>query len=364
MELLQIVPVLPPVLSGVGDYALLLARELQARHGVRTHFLNADTKGGGAEEHVAPFVADVVKEHSVAAMRRALERARSSSTVLLHYVGHGYAKRGCPFWLVRALEQWKPHSRARLIVLFHEVSGTGPIWTSGFWTSGMQTALARRLAHLGDTLRITTEVAAERVRAMLPDGSQTPVRVLPVFSTLGEPTTLLSYQERSRHLIIFGSAGWRRDAYTRHLPTLRNACWELRMEKVIDIGSPTGARPALGVPFVEAGALPASEASELMQASTVGFFTYPVPHIGKSTIFAAYCAHGLIPVTFAANTANGDENLRPNVHFLALPDDAAGACDNIFSKAIATAANTWYQQHRLEVHAGEIAQAMHGQPPC
>ncbi len=354
-ELLQIVPMLPPAISGIGDYALLLARELQAEHGVETRFLNADPAWRGSEPFVAPFAGNAVEERSAAALLRALERASSCQTVLLHYVGHGYEKRGCPFWLVRAMEQWRLRSRARLIVLFHEVSGKGPIWTSGFWTESLQKSLARRLAQLADSLRITTEVTARRLRAMLPANSKIPLRVQPVFSTMGEPSTLPAFQERDRQMIVFGGGGWRRSAYSRYLSSLQQACRQLRIEKVIDIGTPIGLRPDLSVPFVEAGVLPAREASELMLKSTAGFFMYPVLHIGKSTIFAAYCAHGMIPVTIAENAVSGDEGLHFGKHFLVIP--ASSPIDEANLSEVAAAAHGWYQQHRLSIHAQEIAQA-------
>ena len=356
MELLQIVPMLPPAISGVGDYALLLARDLQARHGVQTRFpeRRSDLAWPRGKRGTLPGTA--VQERSAAALRRALEENALCSSVLLHYVGHGYEPRGCPFWLVRALEQWKRTSRAHLIVLFHEVSGSGPIWTSGFWTAGLQTSLARRLARLGDSLRITTEVAARRVRAMLPVGSTTPVRVLPVFSTLGEPRTQRPYHERTRQMIVFGGVGWRKDAYTRHRSTLEEACRQMRIEQIVDIGVAVGERPKLSVPLVEAGVLSAADASELMSGAAAGFFTYPVLHIGKSTIFAAYCAHRLVPVTFAENALSGDEGLHPEKHFL-VEMSAASDDDNTLAK-VASSAHAWYRQHDLAVHARELSSAI------
>ena len=355
-ELLQIVPELPPSIGGICDFSLLLARELKAKHGVLTRFLNGDPAWSGGSERMLPFVAESVKERSDAAMLEALERASSCKAVLLHYVGHGYAKRGCPFWLVQALERWKQRNRSQLIVLFHEVSGTGPIWTSGFWTASWQTALAKRLARLADSIRITTEISARRVRAMMPPGSTTPVRVLPVFSTLGEIAEPAPYHERSRQMIVFGSGGWRKDAYIRRVGALEDACRVMRIEEVIDIGVPTNMRPALSVPFVEAGVLSAEDASALMSKAAAGFFTYPVAHIAKSTIFAAYCAHGLAPVTFAGNNPVSLEGLRPTEHFLA-GISPASSCESKLSD-LAKTAHYWYQKHGLSVHACEVSDTL------
>ena len=356
MKLLQIVPSLPPTISGVGDYALLLARELATDHGVQSHFLSGDPGWRGHEEGVAPFTGESLETRSVAALLEALQNALSCEAVLLHYVGHGYEPRGCPFWLVRALERWRSQCSIPLIVLFHEVSGNGPVWTSGFWTSGLQALLAKRLVRLVDSLHITTEVAAKRVRAMLPMGSSTPLKVLPVFSNLGEPSVLLPYGKRAREMIVFGGAGWRRRAYTRHVATLEAVCRRMRLNRVIGIGPPTGLKPKLTVPFEEAGVLPAWTASELMSKAVAGFFTYPVLHSGKSGIFAAYCAHGLVPVTFAENAFPGDQGLLPENHFITGASDVL-TDDTALSK-VAASAHLWYRQHRLAVHACELHESL------
>ena len=359
-DLLQIVPMLPPAVSGVADYALLLARELAAGQDVQTHFLTGTPEWRGDGQSVAPFPAHAVAERSAAALLRSLTNQGSAKAILLHYVGYGYARRGCPFWLVRALERWKRQAGGHLIVLFHEVSGTGPVWTSGFWTSGIQDHLAKRLAQAADERRVTTDYGANRLRAMLPPAKRT-IRTQAVFSTLGEPAALVPYPQRRRQMIVFGSPGFRRDAYTLHRADFLAACRRLEIERVIDIGTPLGSAPDLPVPFVAAGVLPAREASDLMNQSTAGFFTYPVTHMGKSTIFAAYCAHSVTPVTFAANTAHGDENRRAGVHFLPLADGVSAARENIPGEAVAAAAHAWYQPHRLAIHAREIAQAVRGQ---
>ena len=41
-SLVQIVPILPPAISGVGDNAALLAEALRSAHGVETRFIVGD----------------------------------------------------------------------------------------------------------------------------------------------------------------------------------------------------------------------------------------------------------------------------------------------------------------------------------
>ncbi len=157
MQIIQIVPRLTPAIDGVGDYTFLLAKQLRAAHDIDTQFVvcdqnweNAETlkpeklkSEGGSEKaeirnenpnnspdfqppssrsgegkpatgepstiHFQPstvldgFAVHQLKERSAGELLRVLSRPGMPQTVLLHYVGYGYEKRGCPVWLVRGL---------------------------------------------------------------------------------------------------------------------------------------------------------------------------------------------------------------------------------------------------------------------
>lgn len=232
--LLQIVPILPPAISGVGDYATLLADELRAAHGIESHFLVGDPLWDGSQENGVDGDVKVIRERTADALQRELRADDGPATVLLHYVGYGYARRGCPFWLVEALERWKHASptNRRLIVLFHETYASGPAWSSAFWTSPWQRSLAGRLGRLADARRITTSRAAEELRRVRGVPSGRSVEVVPVFSNLGEPTLVLPLSERMRQLVVFGSSHWRQEAYLRHREDLAAVCRHLEIERV------------------------------------------------------------------------------------------------------------------------------------
>jgi hypothetical protein len=46
MEVIQIVPALPPAINGLGDYASLLAKELWEAHNIRSRFVVGDPRWG------------------------------------------------------------------------------------------------------------------------------------------------------------------------------------------------------------------------------------------------------------------------------------------------------------------------------
>ena len=366
MELIQLVPILPPALSGVGDYAMLLARELRDVQGVPTRFLVGDPRWDGNEAAVAPFPARTVPARTAPALGRALDEAEGSGgglpgAVLLHYVGYGYAHRGCPFWLVDAVTRWRQaRPGRRLIVLFHELYATGSPWSSVFWTSPFQQRLAARLGRAADARRMTTQVAAGQLRTLLGRaGRDAAIETIPVFSTLGEPAAPPPLSARRRQLVVFGSRSWRADVYTRCLADFTNACRALEIERVVDVGLPLDAVPGgLPVPVEVAGPLPAAEAGALFAGSLAGYFSYPVLSMGKSTILAAYCAHGMVPVTFPDNVHPGSEGFTAGRHYLAGTSFQPPGEDTL--KRVATAALAWYAGHRLSVHAAGVRRQMSG----
>src|SRR5262245_52331834 len=143
MEIIQIVPRLPPAINGLGDYAFLLARELRATHDIHSHFIvcDPDLESTGSLDG---FPVRCVAARTASDMVDLLEgMLRSDATALLHYVGYGYADRGCPFWLVQGLEQWRRRGGGRrLVTMFHELYAFGPPWRSSFWTMPLQRSIA------------------------------------------------------------------------------------------------------------------------------------------------------------------------------------------------------------------------------
>ena len=82
--------------------------------------------------------------------------------------------------------------------------------------------------------------------------------------------------------------------------------------------------------------------------------------IGKSTILAAYCAHGMVPVTFPGNVPPQPDGFTADQHYLAgtsfHPADAATL------ERVAAAALAWYAGHRLAMHAAGVRRQMSGPP--
>ena len=338
---LHMVPRLPPPTDGVGSFALVLAEGLRERGGLASRFLVASP---GSEP--GPETAGVEVAGLQAQDRSALSTVLSGeSTVLLHYVNYGYESRGCPDWLVAGLERWKATGTDRhLVTVFHEVYASGPPWRSSFWLSPRQRQLAARLVRLSDAATASLEVQAAILRRWRPEGR---IAVNPVFSTIGEPAVVPSLAGRFPRLIVFGGPGARRRAWGEARRELLAACRALGAEEVWDVGPPAGAPAQLdGLRVRELGVLTAAEASNCLLGSAAGFLAYPPALLGKSTTFAAYCAHGLLPVCAWPSPARDGG---PFVPFWQSRPGAVLAWDE--RQRIADQARAWYRGHSLDHHA-------------
>jgi hypothetical protein len=333
VRIVQIVPRLPPPFEGVGTYATTLAGALAERFGVETRFVVGDPTWSGGEQNGSRPVAT----RTTAGLATGLG---SETTVLLHYVNYGYQSRGCPIWLVEGITRWRLGADGRrLVALFHEVWASGPPWRSSFWLQPLQRRLAATVARVSGAAVTSLDRYGEAIRPWREDHQ---VVVTPVFSTIGEPEAVSTLAQRTRRIIVFGGAGVRRRAYSRFLQALAEAARALAAEEICDVG-PSIELPTLagGVPVRPLGVLPAREVSDLLLGSVAGFLAYPPAFLPKSTIFAAYCAHGVLPVC-AWDRHPQESALIAGRHYWIGSGDP---------EAIASAARDWYTDHTLSRQA-------------
>jgi hypothetical protein len=318
MRILQIVPHLPPPFEGVGAYAAALAGAL----GGESRFLVGDPAWAGADDGARAVAARTAAD--------LLAGIGDTGAVLLHYANYGYQARGCPAWLVEGLERWG----GRLVTVFHEVCAAGPPWRSSFWLRPAQRRLAAALARRSEALATTLDVYAGLLR---PWAGGREIAVLPVFSTVGEPAAVPPFGERARRIVVFGGAGVRGRAYGPFLPALARAARTLGAAEILDVGPPLPVPSRAGeVPIRPLGVLAAAEVSALLLGSAAGFLAYPPGFLPKSTIFAAYCAHGALPVCAWEPSLDGAP-----VPLWREGDPAP----------LAAAANRWYAGHSLRLQA-------------
>lgn len=349
-----IVPRLPPSVDGLGDYGLNLAKQMQLDFGIQTEFIVGDPAWSGDASSLAFKVAKLTSRSSKeleSLLSKNLD-ANSSHTVILHYVGYGYAKRGSPVWLVEALDSWrKKSSQRKLITMFHELYAFGPIWTSQFWTSPLQKFLARKLGNLSDHA-LTSQKNYADIMKQLTNGKHSEMPVLSVFSNIGEPQVFSPFSSRKKQIVIFGSRGPKTRLYQQSIDSLLSICLKFNISDIIDIGpSSELVDPMLeNVKFKKMGILPAEEISKILSESMFGVVNYPTEYIFKSGIFASYCAHGMLPIVLDQESlaTNADANF---IYLLIKNRNDVISLSSNQMQQIATNANSWYRTHSLKVHA-------------
>lgn len=342
---IMIVPKLPPAIDGIGDYGLNLARQFYHAFGWRTHFI-VGTPGWQGETEGDFFKVTVVEARSQNALLKLLPSP--PATVLLQYAGHGYANRGCPMWLVNALKCWCQQG-GTLVTMFHELYATRPLLSSAIVTRYVQKHLAIKLMRLSDRIFTNRQLYAEKIHRF----SQKSAIVMPVFSNVGECSKPKPLNARSRHLVIFGSSTSRRQIYQQY-SQLEQVCHKLQIETIIDIGATLAIElDQLGsIPIQQLGVQSAEQISEVLQNAIAGVVSYPTDYLAKSGIFAAYCAHGVLPIVVSQQVHDQD-GLGLNQQYVLLQDSMMNS-----PEAIATAAYNWYQSHALDRHAQLVAQGL------
>ena len=347
-SILSIVPRLPPAIDGVGDYAFRLAQQLYQDHQISTRFIVGDPDWSGEIDSPGISVVNVSDRSASSLVSLLTEHQRASSIVLLHFSGYGYAQKSCCFWLVEGLERWRRSTpKARLVTMFHEIySAFGVPWKHHFWVSPIQRVLAARLIKISDRCLTNTELHAEMLQG-LSYGRAQQIPTLPVFSNMGEVQDLLPLSERKKQLVIFGQAGSRMQAYRESLPAIDRVCQSLEIEQILDIGQPTGIglRAVGEVPLIEMGRRSSTEISQILQTSIAGFLNYDPTRLAKSGVFAAYCAHGLLPVS--ADDGDDRDQITAGQHYWV----PSGSCDRTALQTIADQAYLWYQSHSLSAQA-------------
>jgi hypothetical protein len=270
--------------------------------------------------------------------------------VVLHFSGYGYQKRGVPTWLVGGLRLWSRRAgRVPLLTIFHELYATGRPWQSSFWLSPIQKHIARSILKLSSAAITPTDLYRERLSEWR-DGDATKITAMPVFSNVGEPGCGSPPCARTAAAVVFGHAGvdYIFGIYRSEIERLISA---LGIEKIFDVGPRLSAMPhtLADAPVVSKGVLPQGAVSELLQSAKFGFVAYPLDFIAKSGVFAAYAAHGVVPIVLSRKQGAFD-GLQPARHFLdGLRLEAGADAQDLAS--IQRELFSWYTSHSLKVQA-------------
>jgi len=358
-KLIQLVTGLPPQVDGVGDYALTLARALRDDQEVESLFVVANPRWSGPNI-IEGFRVVMLPERSKKGLHFALDRITDESgaprdtPLLLHCSLYGFATRALALWLVAGVERWRrERPRSILITMFHELDAWGSIWTSAFWLNPIHCWILRRLARQSN-VHFVSNARYARSLAQIAGIREENIERMPVLSTVGEPPRdwPQNLGSRDRQLVIFGRQASRDAIFFEQTSLLERTCKVLGITRIVEIGP---GRTLRTLPFIQVetlGVLEAPWVSAVLRNSLFGFVSLEPDRLGKSSVFASFCAHGVCPIVSGVGTGEED-GLVEGVHYL-LADQFAPCADDRL-EAIASSAFRWYQEHPARVQARRYA---------
>ena len=296
-SVIQIVPRAPGGRDGVADYACLLGSQLRRVYGIETSFVPfaplSESPSRGFEVHPP------LRSMSIRL------RASSDQAVILHYVNYGYNRRGVPVWLPRAIRAIR--GQGKLLTVFHELYATGSPRQSAFWLRPLQRRIARAIAAISDLALVSSDSMRDQLLGL---ETRTQVLVHPVPSNFGEPnlaSVALTERDPHRWVICGGNELIERSlrSFLRIAPQIDPT---ISPRELVVIG---GAEKAALRESLERAPdlrtfyhpeIDGEMASKILGGCAFGWIDYfvrpdvPLPLILKSSAFAAFCAHGVIPV--------------------------------------------------------------------
>ena len=354
----QVLPHLPGSNDGVGDYALTLARQLAALHGLKTTFVVAASTSVREKEGF-PVISGL---HSALAPTLAERPAH----VILHYANYGYQQRGVPVQLLRFARDLRIRLRGAWMTTFHELYASGPPWRSACWLRPFQVRIARALMDLSTACVVSNDVIKREILRHDPRKS---VHVVPVMSNFGEPgpATLVGKSPK-RWAIAGGTALLERSlrALARMQSLIPSVCFPDKVEIVGGVDTQALRnqiqKTRASFPTVSFRHYPqvrAEAASLILAPCTLGWLDYfgsgkAWPGmICKSSSFAAFCAHGIVPIlsheepALAAGTDFFPGPFYITDHGARLPETNAMASTQ-------EAVRAWYDRNASSVRTAQV----------
>jgi hypothetical protein len=347
-QLIQVVPRLLPARCGVSDHAIALASELKAIYRIDTAFVVLNSN----EECDVPYSVIHCAPDRLLSACISLSK-NQSAPILVHLSGYGYSANGAPNLLAEALERVKAGGRFPIAVFFHELYANGMPWTSAFWNSRRQKQAYRRIFEACDLPITNARVFADWLNRQSARRTASPIRCMPVFSQVGEAQQHVAFADRDPVMVVFGLAETRQRVY-RELDKLGDTLHRLGVEEILDIGPECGAPGGVdGIAVKRMGVLAAAEIDRQLTRAAFGYLAYPPNCLAKSGVFAAYSAHGVIPV-IAQHFRGEFDGLKDGVHVLS-PQTAKSVAPHGLEEC-SIAAWRWYSGHKLRDHAAMYEQ--------
>ncbi len=318
--IVHLVPTVPPALNGLAGYCFKLSQNWPDDQQTWSCLVLSIPPGAN---NVWPQASFIVFEPSQQSLFDALQRL-PVDTLMVHYVGYAYDSKGIPEWLPLALAAWKKvRPAARLVVMFHELWAGGAPWRRAFWTMPKAKTIVADLAGLSSCWATSCQYYFDEIVKV--GGRAERGTVIPVATNI-EPIAPIDFgrawplfEGRKLSIAIFGLATTRNTALSVHWQLLRAMQRAGLVERFCILGqSPQNqAQFELENAWIEKiGAdanwmrhydLTPAQASQWLSEQDAGIVKETVPLLTKSSVFAALCSHGILPICAPPKTRKKED---------------------------------------------------------
>lgn len=360
-KILQIVPRISSASQsdGVFDYSFRLANHFR-ENSIESSFLTVRSTHEDPAE-VAGFRVSQYEAQGTDSLVKIVDD--ETSCILLQMSAYPYIldKWNSPWDLYYQLKALLAKRDIDFITYFHELP---TIKVAGcIVLNPLQAQFYSRLSQLSSHVFTNNSYYASILRQWV---GANRLSVLQVFSNVGEPSFSPLLENRLPRIVVFGGSD-RRRVYLNHHKRLLRTCRALKCREIFDVGPPIDLVDEIknmshDIDVVECGFLESRGISELLLTCKAGFVDYSrFPGcLGKSGVFAAYCAHRLVPICTQDPRSSRDA-LRHGQNYL-LPLRSNQDLSSNELQDIADAACSWYQKHTSIVHSRRIMQVIRAQP--
>lgn len=283
-----VVPEYKPGRCGVSDHADIIKERLKP--------IGFCVAIGNADEFVSSISKDEVK------------------CVLIEFVLYGYQIRGIPYNIMNVIDV-AVRKGVKVLTFFHELPA--PIFP--LRRSSILRPLQRLVCSMIASKSDAVIVNQQRGLIWLKDKSRRTAVFLPTWSSVGEPDEVSGYRSRPNYVVVFGTPMRRTKVHSAvsNLGGYRHLFGD--DVTVLDIGATCDIPEGIASEILRCGALSSVEVSNRLSVSRYGLFSCPITEVSKSSVFASYCAHGVIPVNVErGNSWSIIAGPRPDMHYLML----------------------------------------------
>ncbi|MFQ3669015.1 MAG: hypothetical protein SNJ74_12075 [Fimbriimonadaceae bacterium] len=298
----HVVPAVPPVFDGLGDYARQLYRHWpEPKPEWHTAAMRVPDDAAAAWPGSIPhrFGPDI------ASLGAVLDET-GARQVALHYVGYGYHPRGIPMALPGVLAGWKRRTGGTVVTFFHELWATGRPTSIAYWTRPAAIWAVLRLMRLSDDWATSCHRYIRILKGLEKRsgvGKRIPIgpNIKPLVPPNLEPWPL--DEGKRLRIVVFGSGRTRILALRDHVRLL--AYWQKagQIESVHLVGrSPRGDEAAETKALLEAVGpvevresfdLDERQASLALASGNAAVIHNRISILHKSTAYACSMCHGL-----------------------------------------------------------------------